>query len=108
MIGCGVAHQHTVSFSEAGSCRFCSPAVIYTGLSQLRREIRWDLVLVLNSIVGAGIFDPSRVYALAVFASRVRPVCRITFLIIALRSAAASRTRGPYLYARKRSGLCRV
>src|SRR5205085_4578139 len=68
---------------------------------------RWDLLaLVLNTIVGAGIFGlPSRAYALAgSYSLLAYLVCAIPVLLIILCFAeVASRFRetgGPYLYAR--------
>lgn len=72
---------------------------------------RWDLLaLVLNSVIGAGIFGlPSRAYALAgtysVFAFLVSGVAIILF--IACFAEVGSRfkaTGGPYLYARMAFG----
>ena len=81
-------------------------------MSQLRRAIgKWDLVaLVLNSIVGAGIFGlPSRVYALSgVYSLIAYLVCAVlVFLIILCFAEVSSRfndTGGPYLYARATFG----
>src|SRR5512143_4069045 len=80
-----------------------------TGL--VRRIRRWDLVaLVLNCVVGAGIFGlPSRVFALAGTYSLVAYlVCAIVVGLIALSFAeVASRfssTGGPYIYARDAFG----
>ena len=81
-------------------------------MGQLRRDIgKWDLVaLVLNSIVGAGIFGlPSRVYALAgVYSLIAYLVCAVlVFLIILCFAEVSSRfkeTGGPYLYARDTFG----
>jgi APA family basic amino acid/polyamine antiporter len=74
----------------------------------LVRGIRkWDLIaLVLNSIVGAGIFGlPSRAYALAgVHSLLAYVVCAVPILLIVLCFAEVSsrfnHTGGPYLYAR--------
>ena len=91
---------------------------VYThGLSHLRREIRkWDLVaLVLNSIVGAGIFGlPSRAYALAgVYSLIAYVVCAVpVFLIILCFAEVSSRfkeTRAARIFTRaQRSDPCRV
>jgi amino acid transporter len=78
----------------------------------LVRGIRkWDFVaLVLNSIVGAGIFGlPSRAYALAgVYSLLTYVVCAVPiFLIILCFAEVSSRfkdTGGPYLYARATFG----
>ena len=77
----------------------------------VRRIHRWDLVaLVLNCVVGAGIFGlPSRVFALAGTYSLVAYlVCAIVVGLIALSFAeVASRfssTGGPYIYARDAFG----
>jgi APA family basic amino acid/polyamine antiporter len=83
-----------------------------TARAQLVRGIRkWDLVaLVLNSIIGAGIFGlPSRVYALAgVHSLLAYLVCAVpVFLIILCFAEVSSRfkdTGGPYLYARATFG----
>ena len=84
-----------------------------TSGSPLLRDIRkWDLVaLVLNSIVGAGIFGlPSRAYALAGVYSLlvVSGVCRSpVFLIVLCFAEVSSRfkqTGGLYLYARATFG----
>ena len=80
--------------------------------SHLVRGIRkWDCVaLVLNSVVGAGIFGlPSRVYALAgVYSLLAYLVCAVPiFLIILCFAEVSSRfqdTGGPYLYARATFG----
>ena len=76
-----------------------------------RRIHRWDLVaLVLNCVVGAGIFGlPSRVFALAGTYSLVTYlVCAFVVGLIALSFAeVASRfssTGGPYVYAREAFG----
>src|SRR5437868_14799902 len=76
--------------------------------SELRRDIRkWDLVaLVLNTIIGAGIFGlPSVAYALAgSYSLLAYLVCAVPVILIILCFAEdASRFRetgGPYLYAR--------
>ncbi|MET0661170.1 MAG: amino acid permease, partial [Steroidobacteraceae bacterium] len=72
---------------------------------------KWDFVaLVLNSIVGAGIFGlPSRAYALAgVHSLLAYVVCAVpVFLIILCFAEVCSRfkdTGGPYLYARATFG----
>src|SRR6202795_1776951 len=72
---------------------------------------RWDLLaLVLNTVVGAGIFGlPSRVYALAGSYSLLAYfVCAIPVVLIILCFAeVGSRfkaTGGPYLYARTAFG----
>ncbi len=77
----------------------------------LRRIRRWDLVaLVLNCVVGAGIFGlPSRVFALAGTYSLVAYLaCAVVLGLIALSFAeVASRfstTGGPYVYARDAFG----
>ena len=82
-----------------------------TNLGLVRRIRRWDLVaLVLNCIVGAGIFGlPSRAFALAGTYSLVAYlVCAIVVGLIALSFAeVASRFRdtgGPYVYARDAFG----
>ncbi len=82
------------------------------GLSELRREIgKWDLVaLVLNSVVGAGIFGlPARAFALAgVYSLLSYFVCAVAiFLIILCFAEVSSRfkeTGGLYLYARATFG----
>src|SRR4029077_17941124 len=99
---------------DRGPCRTSrTPGRVYTQrLNQLRRGIgKWDLVaLVLNSIVGAGIFGlPSRVYALAgVYSLIAYLVCAVlVFLIILCFAVCCSRvtdTGGPYLYARETFG----
>jgi amino acid transporter len=80
-----------------------------TGL--VRRIRRWDLVaLVLNCVVGAGIFGlPSRAFALAGTYSLVAYLmCALVVGLIALSFAeVASRfsgTGGPYIYARDAFG----
>jgi APA family basic amino acid/polyamine antiporter len=81
-------------------------------MATLVREVRrWDLLaLVLNTIVGAGIFGlPSRVFALAGAYSLVAYlVCAVPVILIILCFAeVASRfdaTGGPYLYARTAFG----
>ena len=81
-------------------------------MSTLVRAVRrWDLLaLVLNSIVGAGIFGlPSRVYALAgTYSLLAYLVCSIPVILIILCFAeVGSRfkaTGGPYLYARTAFG----
>jgi len=77
----------------------------------LREVRRWDLLaLVLNSIVGAGIFGlPSRVYALAgSYSLLAYLVCAVPVVLIILCFAeVGSRfksTGGPYLYARTAFG----
>ena len=83
-----------------------------TAGEHLVRGIRkWDFVaLVLNSIVGAGIFGlPSRAYALAgVHSLLAYVVCAVpVFLIILCFAEVSSRfkdTGGPYLYARATFG----
>jgi APA family basic amino acid/polyamine antiporter len=83
-----------------------------TAGEHLVRGIRkWDFVaLVLNSIVGAGIFGlPSRAYALAGLHSLLAyVVCAVPiFLIILCFAEVSSRfkdTGGPYLYARATFG----
>src|SRR5205814_6170129 len=77
------------------------------GVHLVRGIRKWDLVaLVLNSIVGAGIFGlPSRAYALAgVHSLLAYVVCAVPMLLIILCFAeVGSRfndTGGPYLYAR--------
>jgi amino acid transporter len=84
---------------------------IGAGTGLIRRIHRWDLVaLVLNCIVGAGIFGlPSRAFALAGTYSLVAYlVCAIVVGLIALSFAeVASRfsgTGGPYAYARDAFG----
>jgi APA family basic amino acid/polyamine antiporter len=73
----------------------------------LRNIRKWDLVaLVVNSVVGAGIFGlPSRVYALSGAYSLVAYlVCAVPIFLIVLCFAEVSsrfkQTGGPYLYAR--------
>jgi APA family basic amino acid/polyamine antiporter len=81
-------------------------------VNQLRRDIRkWDLVaLVLNFIVGAGIFGlPSRAFALAGVHSLVAYfVCAVLVLLIIFCFAEVSsrfnQTGGLYLYARETFG----
>jgi basic amino acid/polyamine antiporter, APA family len=81
-------------------------------LPMLRRDIRrWDLVaLVLNSVIGAGIFGlPSRAYALAgAFSLASYIVCIVPVLLIAFCLAEVSsrfkETGGVYLYARSAFG----
>jgi APA family basic amino acid/polyamine antiporter len=81
-------------------------------LSQLRRALgKWDLVaLVLNSVVGAGIFGlPARAFALAgVYSLLAYLVCAVAiFLIILCFAEVSSRFRttgGLYLYARATFG----
>ena len=81
-------------------------------MSQLRREIgKWDLVaLVLNSIVGAGIFGlPARAYALAgVYSLLAYLACAVAvFLIVFCFAEVSSRfhdTGGLYVYARAAFG----
>jgi APA family basic amino acid/polyamine antiporter len=88
------------------------PASDPTAGSRLVRGIRkWDYVaLVLNSIVGAGIFGlPSRAYALAGVESLLAyVVCAVPVLLIVLCFAEVSSrfkdTGGPYLYARATFG----
>jgi basic amino acid/polyamine antiporter, APA family len=83
-----------------------------TAGEHLVRDIRkWDFVaLVLNSIVGAGIFGlPSRAFALAgVHSLLAYVVCAVpVFLIILCFAEVSSRfkdTGGPYLYARATFG----
>src|SRR5215471_14546935 len=78
----------------------------------LRRDIRrWDLVaLVLNSVIGAGIFGlPSRVYALAgAFSLASYIVCAVPVLLIVFCLAEVSsrfkETGGVYLYTRSAFG----
>ena len=86
---------------------------VYTRrLSQLRREIgKWDLVaLVLNSVVGAGIFGlPARAFALAgVYSLLAYLVCAVAIVLIVLCFAEVSsrftETGGLYLYARTTFG----
>ena len=86
---------------------------VYTrGLTELRRAIgKWDLVaLVLNSVVGAGIFGlPARAYALAgVYSLLAYLVCAVAILLIILCFAEVSsrfeKTGGLYLYARTTFG----
>jgi basic amino acid/polyamine antiporter, APA family len=80
--------------------------------SELRRDIRkWDLVaLVLNCIVGAGIFGlPARAFALAgVYSLLAYVVCAIPVLLIVLCFAEVGsrfkETGGLYLYAREAFG----
>lgn len=80
--------------------------------SHLRRDIRkWDFVaLVLNSIIGAGIFGlPSRAYALAgAYSLLAYVVCAVLVLLIVLCFAEVSsrfkETGGLYLYARATFG----
>ena len=80
--------------------------------SELRRDIRkWDLVaLVLNCIVGAGIFGlPARAFALAgVYSLAAYVVCAIPILLIVLCFAEVGsrfkETGGLYLYAREAFG----
>jgi amino acid transporter len=81
------------------------------GPSLVRRIRRWDLVaLVLNVIIGAGIFGlPSRAFALSGTYSLVAYfVCAVLVILIALCFAeVASRfsgTGGPYIYAREAFG----
>jgi APA family basic amino acid/polyamine antiporter len=81
------------------------------GVRLVRGIRKWDLVaLVLNSIVGAGIFGlPSRAYALAgVHSLLAYVVCAVPiFLIILCFAEVSSRFRdtgGPYLYARTAFG----
>ena len=88
-----------------------TPAAGDVGPGLLRRIRRWDLVaLVLNCVVGAGIFGlPSSVFALAGTYSLVAYlVCAIVVGLIALSFAeVASRfssTGGPYVYARDAFG----
>jgi basic amino acid/polyamine antiporter, APA family len=81
-------------------------------LSQLRREIgKWDLVaLVLNSVVGAGIFGlPARAFALAgVYSLLAYFVCAVAIFLIVLCFAEVSsrfkETGGLYLYSRATFG----
>ena len=80
-----------------------------TGLA--RRIHRWDLVaLVLNCVVGAGIFGlPSRVFALAgTYSLLAYLACAVVVGLIALSFAeVASRfssTGGPYVYTREAFG----
>ena len=88
------------------------PTYERTAGGHLVRGIRkWDFVaLVLNSIVGAGIFGlPSRAYALAgVHSLLTYVVCAIPiFLIVLCFAEVSSRfkdTGGPYLYARATFG----
>jgi amino acid transporter len=83
-----------------------------TAGEHLVRAIRkWDFVaLVLNTIVGAGIFGlPSRAYALAgVHSLLAYVVCAVpVFLIVLCFAEVSSRfknTGGPYLYARATFG----
>ena len=83
-----------------------------TSGSHLLRNIRkWDLVaLVLNSIVGAGIFGlPARAYALAgPYSILAYLVCAVpVFLIVLCFAEVSSRfkeTGGLYLYARAAFG----
>src|SRR5438552_2375230 len=78
----------------------------------LRRDIRrWDLLaLVLNSVIGAGIFGlPSRAYALAgAYSVAAYVVCIVPVLLIVLCLAEVSsrfnETGGLYLYARSAFG----
>jgi amino acid transporter len=80
--------------------------------SQLRRDIRkWDLVaLVLNCIIGAGIFGlPARAFALAnVYSLAAYVVCAVPILFIVLCFAELGsrfkETGGLYLYAREAFG----
>src|SRR5438477_955811 len=80
--------------------------------TELRRDIgKWDLVaLVLNCIIGAGIFGlPSRVFALAgSYSLLAYLVCAVPiFLIVLCFAEAASRfseSGGLYLYAREAFG----
>jgi amino acid transporter len=81
------------------------------GTGLVRRIRRWDLVaLVLNCVVGAGIFGlPSRAFALAGTYSLVAYLmCAVVVGLIALSFAeVASRfsgTGGPYIYARDAFG----
>jgi amino acid transporter len=81
------------------------------GVHLVRGIRKWDLVaLVLNSIVGAGIFGlPSRAYALAgVHSLLAYLVCAVpVFLIVLCFAEVSSRfkdTGGPYLYARATFG----
>jgi APA family basic amino acid/polyamine antiporter len=81
-------------------------------LSELRRAIgKWDLVaLVVNSIVGAGIFGlPSRAYAFAgVYSLLAYLVCAVAIFLIILCFAEVSsrftKTGGLYLFARATFG----
>jgi amino acid transporter len=80
--------------------------------TELRRDIRkWDLVaLVLNCIVGAGIFGlPARAFALAgVYSLAAYVVCAVPVLLIVLCFAEVGsrfkETGGLYLYAREAFG----
>src|SRR5215467_10476725 len=86
---------------------FASTCLYNYYLRMLRREIRkWDLVaLVLNSVIGAGIFGlPSRAYALAgVYSLAAYAVCVVPVLLIVLCFAEVSsrfkETGGVYVYA---------
>jgi APA family basic amino acid/polyamine antiporter len=81
-------------------------------MSTLLREVRrWDLLaLVLNTIVGAGIFGlPSRVFALAgAYSLLAYLVCAVPVVLIILCFAEVGsrfkETGGPYLYARTAFG----
>jgi amino acid transporter len=84
---------------------------LHAGGGLVRGIRRWDLLaLVLNTIVGAGIFGlPSRVYALAgSYSLLAYLVCAIPVILIILCFAdVGSRFRetgGPYLYARTAFG----
>ena len=80
--------------------------------TELRRDIRkWDLVaLVLNCIVGAGIFGlPARAFALAgVYSLAAYVVCAVPVASIVLCFAEVGsrfkETGGLYLYAREAFG----
>jgi amino acid transporter len=80
--------------------------------TELRRDIRkWDLVaLVLNCIIGAGIFGlPARAFALAgVYSLLAYVVCAVPILLIVMCFAEVSgrfkETGGLYLYARDAFG----
>ena len=80
--------------------------------TELRRDIRkWDLVaLVLNCIVGAGIFGlPARAFALAgVYSLVAYVVCAVAVVLIVLCFAEVGsrfrETGGLYLYARETFG----
>ena len=86
--------------------------VLGPSTTSLRRDIRkWDLVaLVLNSVIGAGIFGlPSRAFALAgSYSLLAYVVCAVpVFLIVLCFAEVSSRfngTGGMYLYARTMFG----
>lgn len=105
------SYVHRVTLSPPQTVGPDAAFAIGAGTGLIRRIHRWDLVaLVLNCIVGAGIFGlPSRAFALAGTYSLVAYlVCAIVVGLIALSFAeVASRfsgTGGPYAYARDAFG----